>query len=350
MRLNPLPILTNRLMTCLSIFFYCPTKQPLTQKGSEEDILAFHQTDIPKDDLHIFFAVNDGYAKQLCVTLVSILENNQNEVIHFYVLSNDFSGKNKQAVEKIKKKYKNFDITYLKPDKKLFENFKLTVKYITIEGYYRYLIADMAPHLKKALYMDADLVVNGSLRKLWDTALGGVYCAGVRDLCIERLNYKKRLGLSQSDLYINSGVLLLNLEQIRRDKMTHKLFQNTLKLMDAIYFQDQDIINVTFNGKIKQVDSIYNFTSENIKQERFKASKAIVIHYTGGTKKPWKDICNNKLQYVWKSYEYLNELIQLSDEKELEKFQIKSCLLNERKKQTSILKNLKRIKKLFFKT
>lgn len=348
MKLKPFPVLTLSLMAGFSLSFFGLNLQSFPQPHLGDEAIPVPQTLSPKDDLHIFFAVNDGYAKQLCVTIVSVLANNQDEKIHFYILSNDFSKINKQAVQNIYKIYKNWDITYLQPDKKLFENLNLTVKYITVEGYYRYVIADMAPHLDKALYMDADIAVNGSLRELWDTQLNGYYCAGVRDLCIERLNYKERIGLSKSDLYINSGVLLMNLKKIRQDGMTEKLFENTVKMSGKIFYQDQDAINITFKGKIKPVDSIYNFTSDNLKKEKSKASKAVVIHYTGATKKPWKDECRSKLQYVWQCYAVLNELIRRMDEEQLAKFQVHSCLAKGHVEKSFFAKIVEGLKKIFY--
>lgn len=259
--------------------------------------------------MNIFFAVNDGYAEQLCVCLVSILENNQTEDIHFHILSNDFSKKSKKKVQNLKKKYKNWDISYLTPDKKLFENLKLNIEHITIETYFRYIIANLEPQLEKCLYLDADLIVNGSLKDLWNTALEDCYCAGVKDLFIERSGHKKNIHFNENDLYINAGVLLLNLTKIRQEKMVQKLFDNTISLFDKISYQDQDIINITFKGHLKELDTIYNFTAENVKREKRKSKKAVVIHYTG-KRKPWHKDCRNKLAFLWLKYAKLNNEIQ----------------------------------------
>lgn len=259
--------------------------------------------------MDIFFAVNDAYAKQLCVCIVSILENNKNQNIHFHVLSRDFSEKSKKYVQNLRKKYKNWDISYHVPDEKLFSHLKLNIDYITIETYFRYIIADLAPNLDKCLYLDADLIVNGSLSGLWNTPLEDCYCAGAKDLFIERSGYKKDIQFGEGDLYANAGVLLFNLAKIRQDGMTQQLFDNTEKLSDIISFQDQDIINITFKGKIKEIDSIYNFTAENIKKEKGKCKQAVIVHYTG-RRKPWNKGCRNQLAPLWHKYAKLKDEIQ----------------------------------------
>lgn len=259
--------------------------------------------------MDIFLAANNAYAEQLCICLVSILNNNKTENIHFHILSSDFSEESKKVVQKIRKKYKNWDISYHVPDEKLFCDLKLNIEYITKETYFRYIIADLMPYLDKCLYLDADLIVNGSLANLWKTPLENCYCAGVKDLFIERSGYKNNIHFADNDLYVNAGVLLLNLTKIRQDGMVQKLFENTVKLAGKISYQDQDIINITFKDNIKEIDSIYNFTAENVKREERKRKKAVIVHYTG-KRKPWHDDCKNKLAPLWHTYAKLNEEIR----------------------------------------
>ena len=259
-------------------------------------------------DMNIVFAVNDRYASKLGVTIVSILENNKDEKFNFFVLSSDFSDNSKQSIDKIKQKYQNWNIKYIVPDNTLFESLKLNIEYISVETYYRYVIANVLPEQSKALYLDADLVVNGSLTDLYNLNLKNRYCAGVKDLYIEKIGYKSQIGFSDTDLYINAGVLLLNLSAIRKDSMVEKLFDNTKKLADKILYQDQDIINITFKNKIKETDSVYNFAASNVKCEKNKRKSAVIIHYTG-KRKPWNQACKNKMRKVWFKYNNIYQKI-----------------------------------------
>jgi len=259
-------------------------------------------------DMNIVFAVNDEYASKLGVTIVSILENNKDLKFNFFVLSSDFSDNSKQSIDKIKQKYQNWNIKYIVPDNTLFESLKLNIEYISVETYYRYVIANVLPEQSKALYLDADLVVNGSLTDLYNLNLKNRYCAGVKDLHIEKTGYKSQIGFSDTDLYINAGVLLLNLSAIRKDSMVEKLFDNTKKLADKILYQDQDIINITFKNKIKETDSVYNFAASNVKCEKNKRKSAVIIHYTG-KRKPWNQACKNKMRKVWFKYNNIYQKI-----------------------------------------
>lgn len=251
--------------------------------------------------MEIFFAVNEAYTRQLCVAILSIAENNRNSPLNFHILSSNFPETSRHAVQKICTFYPNTTITFHTPDMKRFGDLKLNIAHISIETYFRYIIAEMMPSLDKCLYLDADIVVNGSLRPLWEMDLQDNYCIGIKDSWIERKNYKSQIGLTNQDLYINAGVILFNLKKIRQDNMIEKLFKNTIDMFDKISYQDQDIINLTFKGLIGEAESIYNFAGENVKYEKSKRKQAVIIHYTGSAK-PWHEKCKNKMKNIWLQY------------------------------------------------
>ena len=255
--------------------------------------------------MNIFFAINNGYVKYLLVTLVSILENNKDQEIKFYIIGTDITEDSKKKIDLLKRIYRNFNVTYLVTDRALFTGLKLNMEHITMETYFRYIIADLVPSIEKCLYLDADLVVDGNLSDFYNMDIKEYYCAGVSDIGIIDMGYKKEIDFLPSDLYINTGVMLMNLKKIRNDGMIEKLFLNTNEWKDRIQYQDQDGINITFKNNILKVDSIYNFTSSYVK-EKEKRGNAVIIHYTG-PKKPWHKNCRNKMNFVWKYYRYMTK-------------------------------------------
>lgn len=259
--------------------------------------------------MNIFYAVNDAYVEQLCVSMLSILHNNREDDISFFILTSDITENSKRKIGKLKCAYDNWSVKYVYLNSMLFDAFKLNIKYISIETYFRYVIADVVPYLDKCLYLDADLVCNGSITSLWNISIDDCYCAGVRDLYIEKINYKKELNLTSDDVYINAGVMLINLKKIRQDDMVNILLKNTEFWSEKILFQDQDIINITFKSNIREIDSLYNFTSTNVYEETAKCNEAVIIHYTG-SKKPWNSDCKHKLRNIWKRYSFIHSFIQ----------------------------------------
>lgn len=259
--------------------------------------------------MEIFFAVNETYCRQLCVVLVSLAENNRDDCLNIHIVTSGFSETARGRVEKICRHYPNMSVVWHKPDMARFEQLELNISYISRETYFRYVLADLAPELDKALYLDADIVINGSLAPLWNMPLADNYCIGAEDLWIKHTGYKQTVGFGENDLYINAGVLLLNLKKIRKDDLVQRLFENTKKFENKVAYQDQDVINMTFKGHIGAADSIYNFTSANVKYEADKIKRAIVFHYTGGVK-PWHEKYKNKAKKYWQKYARLEDKLQ----------------------------------------
>lgn len=252
--------------------------------------------------ISIVFTIDDSFAQHCCTTMVSVLENNSAYNIDFYILTDYFSDENRRMFQSALEKYGSGNSVEFKlVDHAIFEGFKLNIKYITFHTYYRFLIADLFPELTRVLYLDADLIVDGSITELWETPLEGYLCAGVSDLWVERTKYKYMIGLQESDIYINAGVILMNVEAMRKEHTTTLLMDVAKEPCDEFQYQDQDIINWALRGKIKGVSKIFNYTTDDVYYT--KAEKPVIIHYTGRIK-PWNinEKCRNPLRTLYFKY------------------------------------------------
>ena len=256
--------------------------------------------------MNIVFCVNNAYIPNVRVVMTSVLENHLNTEIKFYILSSDLTDESLENLNSLTQKYKNFTVKSFHVAKERFSSFNTKINYISNETFYRYLLAEFLSEEDKALYLDADLVVNGNLSDFYDMDISDYYVAGVEDLFIKDKGLKKNINLSDDDLYINTGVLLMNLDKMRQDNIPSKLLQTTKEKSDIFSFADQDCINLVCQGKIKQVDSIYNFTMRNVRKEKAKRKHACIIHFTGA-KKPWNTKKVN-MYSIWKKYSILSEM------------------------------------------
>lgn len=147
-------------------------------------------------------------------------------------------------------------------------------------------------HESKVLYIDTDTIIDGNLDKLWNTDLEKYAVAGVK----ENGNWDIHLKLKGfNDKYINCGVLLMNLDYIRK----HKLDDKMIEMLNKEYheYPDQDTINIVCKGKIKYISSIYNSTKTTGIVENAK-----IIHYIAGDKGWVKESPRSE---VW--YKYYDE-------------------------------------------
>lgn len=252
--------------------------------------------------VNIAFCINEKYVEQLIVVLWSIMKNlTTGRNVNVWIVSSDMSDASKNYLRKLRLGFKNLHLSFLDIDAKELTQLPRTIDYISTETYYRYLLPNLLPNIDKILYMDADIVVNGDISPLYDTDLANCYIAGAADSYIAAINHKPQIGLDNSELYVNAGVLLMNLKQMRTDNIPQKLIDTTKNMAGKVKYQDQDIINIVCRGKILEFDSIYNYTSHNILKEKSKYKHAVVIHYTGKNK-PWLSDSNNPMRHLWRRY------------------------------------------------
>lgn len=252
--------------------------------------------------VNIAFCINDNYVEQLIVVLWSIMKNlTTGRDVNVWIVSSDMSDASKNYLRKLRLGFKNLHLNFLDIDAKELTQLPRTIDYISAETYYRYLLPNLLPNIDKILYMDADIIVNGDISSLYDTDISKYYIAGGYDLYIDDIKYKSKIGFEQDELYVNAGVLLMNLKQMRTDNIPQKLIDTTKNMASKVKYQDQDIINIVCRGKILEFDSIYNYTSHNILKEKSKYKHAVVIHYTGPNK-PWLSDSNNPMRHLWRRY------------------------------------------------
>lgn len=236
----------------------------------------------------IAFTLNNAYAEPLRVLLTSIMESNPKYFLRFHVVCSEFSEENRVKNAKLIDFFGNASIDYTEVNPQRFQGMKLPdYRVFPLETYYQFILADVFKDLDRILYLDVDIVVKGDLAPLYTMDLSGAYCAGVADFRCERIGHKYVLGMSASDTYVNSGMLLHNLKKIREDGKDAQLFEDTLALESRIRYADQDVINYTYRGFIKPVDSIYNYGTPYVRYQFWKRYDAVVIHYLGRTK-PWR--------------------------------------------------------------
>lgn len=251
--------------------------------------------------VNICYATNESFAPYMAVSITSLLENNASHSVVVHILHSDLSEATKARLSAFETRYKNAKIIFHKIDDSRFEKFGLTIEHITKETYFRYMIAEVLPNIDSVLYLDGDTIVNGDICEVFDVDLTNCYCAGVSDIYIESVGYKKTLGID--GLYINAGVILFNLDEMRKTNISEKLFKLTAE--NDYKYQDQDAINVAFNGKIKELDCIYNFKRAHQKAFPEKMHSAKIVHYVGPSK-PWKKFTLNRLKCLYFKYKKLS--------------------------------------------
>ena len=120
------------------------------------------------------------------------------------------------------------------------------------------LVGDLLPkELNKCIFLDVDICVCKDLSEIFNIDIKDNYIAGVLDpdFYLSEEQNCKRLNISSMKQYVNIGILIMNLKEIRINNMTQKFIELSKKNYES---HGQDVINVACYGKIMTLSLKYN--------------------------------------------------------------------------------------------
>lgn len=272
-------------------------------------------------NIPIVLSCDENYTVPLCVSLLSLLKKAKETTFYeiYILLEKDFSKESKDKILSLRKKYPNCSITFFLIGSE-FDHAYVSL-HITKAAYFRLKIASLLPDFSKCLYLDCDILVLKDLTNLFDTELADCVFAGVNDMDITEEDKIKR-GLKKTSNYINSGILVMNLDKIRKENLEKHFF--TLA-RNTYQYHDQDIINIACEGKIKLLElkynlpafpfyshggevkyagSVQNYTEAEIDDA---LRNKLIVHYLGNNK-PWQKSEMFYGEVWWMYHEELEKL------------------------------------------
>lgn len=280
-----------------------------------------HQKD---GDMNFVYAADDNYASILAASILSLCRWNKD--INIIVIDNGISIENKNKIEDIVHKADSV-ISFVKTIsiEKMFP-FHLNMDRGSMAQFARLFLSDILPgEWDRVIYLDCDTLIRGTLNALFETDMQRMVIAGVED-AFGRLHWKK-LGLGKGDVYVNSGMLLINLRRWREENIERQFREIILRKKGRIPQGDQGIINTVLKGKILKLPVRYNVLAYNFdftyremvlyrKPYKFYSPKEIekakenpvIVHFTRSfaSMRPWENSeTGHKYGKEWQSY-YIN--------------------------------------------
>ena len=183
--------------------------------------------------MNLLFCINGGYTGPLLDCLDSIVLHGGEKHYDVYLLSSDLAEETQQQL--CRQVPAAVALHFISVPRELFEDFPETDRYPQ-EIYYR-LAAPLLlpPELDRILYLDADIVVINPLGPLYRSDFEGnlfMACTHTREL-LTRAN-SHRLGLEEPVPYINTGVILMELNGLRQTIDLSAVRQYALEHFDAL--------------------------------------------------------------------------------------------------------------------
>ncbi len=213
--------------------------------------------------MYVIYHSSDSFASVTGVSMISLFENNK-EIDHIHVLyiERGMSDENKRILAGIADQYGR-ELEFLEMpnwSERLKINLRSSKKGWLGFGYNRLFLTEYIPdNIDRVLYLDSDTVIEQSLLDLWNQDLEGFYLAGVDD-CLSS-KYREIVGMNESGIYVNSGVLLINVKKWRDENVCKRFVDEVVKNKGFYIFNEQSTINSVFSGKIKILPQNYNVNS-----------------------------------------------------------------------------------------
>jgi len=271
-----------------------------------------------RNTMHVVVSFNHKYVVYAGVMLQSVYENNSLCDIHVHVLQCDLTVEDKQVFEKQAESFGNkirfydFDVSWLP------EGLLLTNEW-SIEAYFRLCLTDLlSEEVKRVIYLDVDTIVNKPIYDFYFMDMHGYDIVACRDfsrvLNETFTDKRKELFASFSEeedfVYFNSGVMLINISQLRGKISARDYLKITDELKEMIVAADQDIFNYVNWKETGLVDEwrydLFNACLKGLKPEEANQHVAI-LHYAGP--KPWVPInIHMHANRLWWEYAVRTEL------------------------------------------
>lgn len=259
-----------------------------------------------KQNIPIFFSSDNNYVPFLAVAINSLIENASKDYSYdIIILNSGLSAKNIERIKKFEDEDKNISIKFEDVRPKI-ENITgaLSLRlrdYYSISIFYRLFIPSLYKEYSKAIYLDADVVLVDDISKLYNENIEGFLVGGVPDEVVNNSEVFREYSVKALDLepgnYFNSGVLLMNLEEFRKEKIEEKFLHILEKYNFDVIAPDQDYLNFLCKGKVKYVNRGWD-RMPNL-DENFDDSNLHLIHFNM-FQKPWNydDVLYE--DYFWK--------------------------------------------------
>ena len=151
--------------------------------------------------------------------------------------------------------------------------------------FYRSFISRLFPQYDKAIYIDSDVILLDDIGELFDinledNVIGACVDPKVSAVPEFRDYVEKAVGVPAEE-YINSGVLLMDLKQLRKMHYLSTMIGIIEKYNASLVAPDQDYLNVILRGKIKHLPLAWNAApSDNL------PSDTKLVHFNL-SEKPW---------------------------------------------------------------
>lgn len=258
--------------------------------------------------INVVYACNDAYARQTLVSMVSLIQNNQN--VKIYLMYDGLSADNRRMMLQVLDRYQQtitfLDMSEWVPELELDESDRHP------KTIYAKLFMEQAIPASRVLYLDSDVIVTESLEPLFARDMEHECAAGVLMPYSSKL--KQRIHAFPGEPYICDGVVIFNMELWKSTNKSEQCLDYIQQHHGKPPMLSEGTLNHVCRGEIGVLEPRYNlmpsmlmYPLEQLRQ-LFRADfyyqdeiimqravrKPIVIHFMNELyNRPWFEPCDH---------------------------------------------------------
>ncbi len=199
----------------------------------------------PGIEFALVFAADEGFARATAVAMHTALERLSPGIEpEVFILDNGVAEASRDRLNKVALSVASREIRWMEvPSERLLDH---PLAHITPTSYARLLIPELLPpNIRRAVYLDGDIVVKQDLSPLFQMDLGGAPLAAVKDFAIPRTDSElsNLRGLVEPKPYFNNGVLVIDVRHWRTEGFANRALGFAREFGEVLGFGDQDAMN-----------------------------------------------------------------------------------------------------------
>ena len=292
-----------------------------------------------KHIINLALNIDSKYVYPCIVFLTSLLENRSDKTFYqiYILISETINEGHISKINTLIDKYgkNNLGISFISMENDFYN--AITSEHISTSAYYRIALPSLLPNIDKIIYSDTDVVNFVDLTELYNLELkDNIYYMGILDNTglLEELSY---LGID-SQKYMNSGIVLMNLKAQRENNIEEKIRQfinenyldhHDQTAINGICYNNFEILSIkyaTFNWRDyndlldynQKQDKRYRYSETELKQAFYEPH---LLHFVGWDK-PWDFGSKAAFREYWwyfaKKSDFYNEILEFYNYYEFE--------------------------------
>ena len=220
--------------------------------------------------MNIGYVSSNEYAPYVGTSMYSLFDKNKEvDKICVYILDAHISEDNKNKMRSIAQKFRreivfisdrektvnelrdvhHFDYSHHKTSATLYTYGKLLPGLLFDDG-----------KMDRILIIDSDIIINHSLKELYDMDLEDHYLAAVPEISAYYVSSEYKEIIYKNKFYYNSGFLLWNLKKIREDNFNQRVFDAKKAFTKPLKLSDQSLLNLTLtDSDVVSLPLKYNY-------------------------------------------------------------------------------------------